>query len=164
MEKNGNKLGKRKEIELQGPQRSQNPSPQGASSIVEHHQVVEQVQFVGPIPEPSVLQGYENIKAGFAERIVAMAERQAAHRQQIEVSISKAHIDDSVAERIERKRGQVIGAIVVIVAVIASVILGISGNGPWSNASAAAIGGIPLVGLVIAFISGKKTEKEQPPK
>jgi len=38
----------------------------------------------GPIPPPLMLKGYENIQEGLADRIVAMAERQEAHRQRME--------------------------------------------------------------------------------
>jgi hypothetical protein len=40
------------------------------------------VQFSGPLPGPQTLQGYEQILPGAAERIMALAERQAAHRMQ----------------------------------------------------------------------------------
>lgn len=41
-------------------------------------------QFRGPLPPPAVLRGYDEVVPGGAERILAMAERQAAHRQNIE--------------------------------------------------------------------------------
>jgi uncharacterized membrane protein len=40
--------------------------------------------YSGPLPPPGMLAQYEDISPGFAERIVAMAERQAAHRQKRE--------------------------------------------------------------------------------
>jgi hypothetical protein len=36
--------------------------------------------FRGPIPPPSVLAGYNEVEPGFAERIVAMAEKEQSHR------------------------------------------------------------------------------------
>lgn len=44
--------------------------------VVQHYQ--------GPLPPPAMLRGYEELVPGGAERILAMAERQAAHRQTIE--------------------------------------------------------------------------------
>ena len=41
-------------------------------------------QFSGPLPHPQLLKGYNDAFAGCAERVVAMVERQSAHRQQIE--------------------------------------------------------------------------------
>jgi uncharacterized membrane protein len=36
--------------------------------------------FHGPLPHPSILQGYDEISPGAAERIIAMAEKEQAHR------------------------------------------------------------------------------------
>jgi uncharacterized membrane protein len=47
----------------------------------------ESKHYSGPIPEPLDLQKYEDIKIGFAERIVTMAENEASHRQNIEHKI-----------------------------------------------------------------------------
>lgn len=40
--------------------------------------------YQGPLPPPAMLRGYEEVVPGSGERIIAMAERQAAHRQNIE--------------------------------------------------------------------------------
>lgn len=39
--------------------------------------------FSGPLPPPSILKQYDGISEGFAGRIVAMAEREQAHRHSI---------------------------------------------------------------------------------
>ncbi len=49
--------------------------------------ITHQQHYRGPIPQPSDLQQYENIKIGFAERIVKMAEQEATHRQKIDNKI-----------------------------------------------------------------------------
>lgn len=43
--------------------------------------------FSGPLPPPNILQGYENIQSGFADRIIKMAECQASHRQNLEKKV-----------------------------------------------------------------------------
>lgn len=40
--------------------------------------------FVGPLPHPNTLQGYEQACKGAANRIIKMAENQFQHRQNIE--------------------------------------------------------------------------------
>ncbi len=40
--------------------------------------------YSGPMPQPSDLQKYEDIKVGFSERILAMAERESTHRQNLD--------------------------------------------------------------------------------
>ncbi len=39
--------------------------------------------FSGPLPTPSILKQYDAITAGFADRIVAMAEKEQSHRHSI---------------------------------------------------------------------------------
>ena len=62
--------------------------PQSQSEQANHVQVVaaktSAATFSGPLPPPALLQGYENIKPGFAERIVQMAEGEANHRREQE--------------------------------------------------------------------------------
>jgi uncharacterized membrane protein len=58
--------------------------PNSNKGVIAHH---ESKRYSGPIPEPLDLQKYEDIKIGFAERIVTMAENEAFHRQNIEHKI-----------------------------------------------------------------------------
>ena len=60
----------------------QSESPENHPRVVHHQQHVE--QFSGPIPPPQVFVAYEKILPGAADRILKMAERQAAHRQSLE--------------------------------------------------------------------------------
>ncbi len=46
--------------------------------------------FKGPIPPPAVLEAYESLVPGAAQRILKMAENQASHRQEIEKIVVKA--------------------------------------------------------------------------
>lgn len=52
------------------------------AEVVQVRGVVRHYQ--GPLPPPAMLRGYEEVVPGSGERIIAMAERQAAHRQRIE--------------------------------------------------------------------------------
>ncbi|MDE0102308.1 MAG: DUF2335 domain-containing protein [Bryobacterales bacterium] len=58
------------------------PSKPEAAEVLAVRRAAYHVQ--GPLPPPSVLRGYDQVVKGGVERIFAMAERQAAHRQQIE--------------------------------------------------------------------------------
>ena len=42
--------------------------------------VAEAMSFVGPLPPPTMYREYENVHAGSAERILAMAEKEQNHR------------------------------------------------------------------------------------
>ena len=50
--------------------------PNSNEKVIAHYQD----HYSGSIPQPSDLQKYENIKIGFAERIITMAENEANHR------------------------------------------------------------------------------------
>ena len=41
-------------------------------------------EFSGPIPPPSIIEGYERVLPGSADRIISMAEKQSEHRQKME--------------------------------------------------------------------------------
>lgn len=45
---------------------------------------VIQGEFSGPIPPPNIIEGYERVLPGSADRIISMAEKQSAHRQEME--------------------------------------------------------------------------------
>ena len=47
----------------------------------------ERAVFQGPLPPPEVLAGYEATLPGAADRILKLAERQAAHRQALEATV-----------------------------------------------------------------------------
>ena len=54
--------------------------------------------FSGPLPRPADLEFYEKIVPGAAERILTMAEKQGAHRQEIEKIVVKSGARDSFFE------------------------------------------------------------------
>ena len=45
------------------------------------------LQFVGPLPPPATLKQYDDVLPGGAERIMALAELQSAHRQELEKKV-----------------------------------------------------------------------------
>ncbi len=158
MEKNGNKLGKRKQEASLNSVGSQSNGDQQAELVSVEHRVSS---FSGPIPPPEVLAQYESISPGFASRIISMAEIQSSHRQELEKESVRGITNDAIASRQERRWGQVIGGIVVIAAILAAVALGIWGKSAWANAAGGAIGGISLVGVIIAFMTGKSSANEK---
>ena len=54
--------------------------------------VVVSRAHLGPLPDPAVLQRYEEILPGAAERILAMAEANAAHRREAQKQEMEATI------------------------------------------------------------------------
>nr|DAH82019.1 MAG TPA: putative membrane protein [Caudoviricetes sp.] len=50
------------------------------------------VGWQGPLPPPSVLQGYDSVVSGAAERILAMAEKEQSHRHSTETATVEAQL------------------------------------------------------------------------
>ena len=67
-------------------------------------------EFSGPLPPPQFLKGYNDAFAGCAERVVAMAERQSVHRQQLEKTVVEGN-------RAAQSRGQWFAFILALVVV-----------------------------------------------
>lgn len=57
---------------------------------------VIQGEFSGPIPPPSIIEGYERVLPGSADRIITMAEKQSEHRQKMEEKMISAESRDSL--------------------------------------------------------------------
>lgn len=148
-----------------------NVSPEVASKInkldlKQRAQVMEIVQtaikqesFSGPIPHPDLLQGYENIKEGFAERIVRMAEKEQEHRFEHENSQSACDKMLIEATASDSKRGQNYALIITILFLIGAVTLALYGH----DTVASILGGGTLAAIVTVFITGKNgnSKKEQ---
>ena len=58
--------------------------------------IYQSVEYSGPLPAPGMLAKYNEVLPGAADRIIAMAENQAAHRQEKELIKVKAEARDSL--------------------------------------------------------------------
>lgn len=95
-------------------------------------------EFSGPIPPPNIIAGYEEVVPGAADRIIQMAEKQAAHRQSIEQMAAKIEARDSLLGILFAfilGIGSIVACIVVVLTVrenagaIAGSLLGVTGIG-----------------------------------
>lgn len=57
-----------------------NPSSEKTTSQDSHVAAYSETRFSGPIPPASELQGYANIRPDYADRIIAMAEKEQDNR------------------------------------------------------------------------------------
>lgn len=79
------------EHSIQAPEnevRSKDPSTR-AALIAEMRKT--EIEFSGPLPPPEILSRYDQIVPGAAERIIAMAEKQAEHRQRLESTVVRGN-------------------------------------------------------------------------
>ena len=112
--------------------------------------VVRTASYSGPLPPPAILEQFESIVPGAAERIIAMAEEQSRHRMRLEATI--------VGENSRRASiGQVMGFIIGAGTIVGAVVLALHG----SQALGALLGLGGLTSLVSVFVTGKKLEREE---
>lgn len=132
---------------------SQNKLPHGEKPNSKLISYQESVSFSGPLPHPSILQGYENILPGLADRITKMAESQSEHRKKLE---SRVITLDSVKS--------VLGLIFAFLVVLAGLGAGVYIYVVSKSVVAGLFSFIPLGTIVAAFIyqeRGKKTLEDK---
>lgn len=115
-----------------------------AGRVLARGESVQIEKIEGPIPPPWILKEYESILPGSADRIVSMAEGVATHKQGVE---SRAL--DLTFETI--RRGQLLGAAVVLFALIAGVVALITGYEDFAETLISTT----LVALAAIFVLGR---------
>jgi uncharacterized membrane protein len=125
------------------------PTPQPPRDVVTMQRTVS-ASFSGPIPPPALLERYNEIIPNGAERILAMAEKQSAHREYLE----KRVVDGNVANQ---TRGSYFAFILCFTAILGGVWL--IAHGQSTEGLVAIITSIgSLAGL---FIYNKKQQKKE---
>jgi uncharacterized membrane protein len=106
--------------------------------------------FTGPLPPPEQLIKYNEAVPNAAERIIAMAEKQSAHRQQLE----------TIALREEAKRSSLGLAAAFILSVLA---LSASTFCIYTchDVAGSSIFGASLASIVIAFLRGTASRRSE---
>ncbi|MDQ7014115.1 MAG: DUF2335 domain-containing protein [Planctomycetota bacterium] len=147
--------------QIQQPEVSSPPHLEaiGAGSLISTETSLTVTQSSGPLPPAAELQQYGEINASFPERIVAMAEAQAAHRRAVENRAVDAEIEDNRDMRKWMRRGQRMAFCLAVLFLVAGVWLTLEGH--------PAVGGIALgttvVSLAAVFVAGRvpsrKTEE-----
>lgn len=139
-------------IEAQILQKVENGIPEFKNKLsteerIQVLQIIEQNTlrlFSGPIPPPDILEKYEKIFPGIADRVIKLTENQSSHRQEIEKFVIKSQQQQS-------GRGQIFAFVLAIVALIISLVATLCGY----QTVGSIIGGSTVVSLVIVFITGK---------
>ncbi len=109
--------------------------------------VARGIRFEGPLPPPAVLEGYEQIVPGAAERLIALVEADAKHQRDLEFATINAETNGL-------RRGQILGAIVVLAALGVAAFCAYLGH----ETSALTIGGTTVISLATAFVLGRRTD------
>jgi uncharacterized membrane protein len=110
----------------------------------------QQISHSGPLPHPSILRGYEDIQPGFADRVIAMAEKQQEHRMELE----KEQRRD---QQTQSKCGQWMAFFLALVGLLGSIYIMVSGY-PLTGSL---FGGGGLVGLLTVFYKSQNAQNRQ---
>jgi uncharacterized membrane protein len=136
------------------PRRNPNvPAKNGKGGVMAGVEVRE--EFSGPIPPPTLLDGYEKILPGAAERILVLAEDEAKHRRSVEILTRKAEIRLAKGEHYQVYLGQFFALIVTLAFVSGAVFLIYNGK---------AVTGTILAGGAVAGIAAAFLRRPHPKK
>ena len=83
-----------------------------ASRTVATRSITSTTRFDGPIPPPAALADYDKVFPGCADRIVALAESQSAHRQELEKTVVSGNV---AAERRAQHSAFFLGVLVITI-------------------------------------------------
>ena len=109
-----------------------------------------QASWEGPLPPPQILEGYESVVPGAADRILRMAEAQSESRLQIERTI--------VTGDSRRAYLGIVAGFVLSMVVIGGGIYLIATGHDWAGAC---LIGLNLVGLAGVFVYGSKSLRDE---
>jgi uncharacterized membrane protein len=129
-----------------------NPSVQQPRNLENNHVIearFERHQHHGPLPHPHILDAYDKIVPGAAERIITQMEQQAAHRQALENRVIDSDIFDS-------KLGLALGAIVSVAAITGGVVCAIFGH-----ETGVILAAIPVPTLAAVFVYGSQQRRKE---
>jgi len=104
------------------------PPPQSEASHKLVQSRIETEIFSGPIPPPNLLAKYNDIIPNGADRILAMAERQSAHRESLESKVVNGNLSN-------QKTGTIFGFILCLVVILGGVYIMAIGRNGWGFAA-----------------------------
>jgi uncharacterized membrane protein len=102
--------------------------------------------YSGPIPDPASLAKYAQIDATLVNRIVEMAEKQSAHRMEMEKIVIRSRERQSVM-------GQIFAFVLALGLIVAALIID-------DHIISRIIFGVTLLGIVSLFLTGKFAKRK----
>lgn len=126
------------------PQLGPNEPPRAITAV---HQ---SISFSGPLPPPDLLDRYNQVIPNGADRIMAMAERQSAHRESLEAQVVAGNIKSQA-------RGTLYAFIICLITILGGfglIYLGRNVGGLVAILSS-------LAGLAGVFIYGKYQQRKE---
>lgn len=109
------------------------------------------------LPSPAILTEYNQVQPGLAERMVAIAEQEQAHRHQMESQLAQLQAADRQAERTARLRAQIFALSLGITAIVAGSAIAIVGR----SVVGCTISCSGIAGFVLVFILSRWMPRSQ---
>lgn len=129
--------------------KNSNPGHNHNNNVIK---VVEEAHYSGPLPRPEDLAKYDQVVPGSAERIIAMAEREMAHRHEGDRRTQKGVITTTIIS---------ICFAFISVIILSGLTLFALIKGYEAAATSIAVGSIAAVaGVFIAYKSKQDSKKE----
>lgn len=129
--------------------RSSSPADENVRQIA-RQEISTSSAFSGPLPPPHILVQYNEAVPNGAERIIAMAEKQANHRMTLESRVVDADI--------KRSNGGLVAGFIVALAGLAASFFMIDGG---HEVAGVIVGTTDIVGLVGVFIYGTVSRRRE---
>jgi uncharacterized membrane protein len=111
--------------------------------------VREVATFQGPIPPPSIIEGYERVLPGSGQTIIEEFKKEGEHRRDIEKALAKHSMSIS-------RRAQLYALLLGMTGLGGGIYLCATGN----NVGGLGMVGVSLATLVTAFLKALSNEKE----
>lgn len=123
------------------------------TTLIGHVTKVEERHIAGPLPPPEILLQYKKIIPDAPERLLALVEKEQAHRHENENKMTEAVVADSKAARAADTRGDIIAIVTFIACMALGLFILIQG---YSEVIAGSLVGAPLISSIGAFIFKRK--------
>jgi len=138
--------------------KQQKQSLENTDSLNQRHiqKSFAQYQFAGPLPPPEILAKYEQLMPGIAERLMSLTETEASHRRHLESKSLDAQIEAFNNESSEIRLGQILAFSIGTITIISGAYTSVHG----AEIAGSLIGTGGVIGLVTAFIYGRKGKEK----
>ncbi|MCU0514362.1 MAG: DUF2335 domain-containing protein [Anaerolineae bacterium] len=123
---------------------------------------VSMQSYSGPLPHPAILQGYEDVLKGSADRILKMAEAEQHQRHQNEAALIHAEVFATRYDKYLEAAGLGAATFIAALAVVSGALLLASGR----DAAGLALILTPAAGIASVFFYAqrKRNQNAAPPK
>ena len=136
--------------------RSAPNTPSTKPKVIKAERHLAIATYSGPLPDPATFEAYDHTTPGAGERILAMAEKEQAHRHKMEALMTEAYAKDSVNERKEIQRSQWMAWTLASGVVLIGGFLVYAGH----SVVGTLLTGGTLIGIVSAFLEKNRHEKD----